>query len=122
MADDAAAAAGRWHLNDYLRCVAGGHLAAAEHCAWRPRVPAAEHLNAPAEGHAVPVSSVAALENNLYAPLSDVLSGAGMACKKGYITDNERHLLFDLVAQSVSQLLPVARACVAERSRIVTQL
>ena len=78
---------------------------------------AAEHLNAPAEGRAVPVSSVAAHERNVYAPLFDVLTGAGVACKKGYITDNERHLLFDIVAQSVSQLMPVARACVEERLR-----
>ena len=80
-------------------------------------IAAAEHLNAPAEGRAVPVSSAAQLEKNLYAPLFDVLSGAGVACKKGYITDTERHLLFDIVAQSVSQLMPVARACVAERLR-----
>ena len=78
---------------------------------------AAEHSNAPAEGRAVPVSSLAALERNVYAPLFDVLSGAGVACKRGYITDNERHLLFDLVAQSVAQVLPAARECVAERLR-----
>ena len=80
-------------------------------------VAAVDHSNAPAEGHAVPVSSVAALEQNMYAPLFDVLSGAGVACKKGYITDTERHLFVDLVAQSVSQLLPVASACVAEKLR-----
>lgn len=65
----------------------------------------------------MPLTSVAALERNLYTPLFDVLSGAGVACKKGYITDIERHHLFDIVAQSVSQLMPAAQACVTERLR-----
>ena len=77
---------------------------------------AAVHLNAPrpAQGRCVMTSI---FEPNAYAPIFDVLAAAGVACKRGYITDNERHLLFDLVAKSVAQVLPVAQECAVQRLR-----
>ena len=80
------------------------------------RAEAMAHLNGLRAARQVVVGT-SVDDGDVWAPLFALLSSAGLACKKGYITDNERHAYHDLVLQTVMQLMPLARDCVAERLR-----